>query len=276
MNPTSSSAPVAWILAGSDSGGGAGMQLDLKTMTAFGVHGCSVVTAITAQNTLGVSHIEAVSGEMLEAQLRMLAADLPPKAIKTGMLGSAQACKLLLEYLPQHDAPLICDPILKSTSGAPLIEEGTLKSLKNDLFPHVTLLTPNLPEAALLLGSRLPAEKAAEKLLALGPHSILIKGGHTEGRECQDYWTDGKDSLWLSSPRIETKDTHGTGCLLASAIAASIALGNAVPEALIAAKTFLNQSLKSPSQLGAGHGPMVISPFRNAEEDRPRVTTGRP
>jgi hydroxymethylpyrimidine kinase/phosphomethylpyrimidine kinase len=271
-----SSVPIAWILAGSDSGGGAGMQVDLKTMNAFGVHGCSVVTALTAQNTLGVSRIEDVSVEMLEAQLLALAADSPPQVIKTGMLGSGRACELLLKHLPRHDVPLICDPLLKSSSGEPLIQESTMDSLKTVLFPHVTVLTPNLPEVATLLGSKLPAEQAAEKLLELGPHSILIKGGHAEGNECRDYWTDGIDSMWLSSPRIDTNDTHGTGCLLSSAIASAIALGQSIPEAIITAKTFLNQSLKSPSNIGAGHGPMQIRPFCDAEEDRPEVTTGRP
>lgn len=252
------------------------MQLDLKTMAAFGVHGCSVITAVTAQNTRGVSRIEDVSGDMLEEQLRVLAGDLPPQVIKTGMLGSGRASELLLRYLPAYDVPVICDPVLKSSSGAPLIEGRTLDSLKNDLFPRVTLLTPNLPEAAILLGADLPVEQAAEKLMELGPQSVLIKGGHAEGHECRDYWTDGKEALWFASPRINTRDTHGTGCLLSSAIAASLALGKPLPEAVFTAKTFLNQSLKSPSHIGSGTGPMVIRPFRNADEDRPVVTTETP
>jgi hydroxymethylpyrimidine kinase/phosphomethylpyrimidine kinase len=274
-NEKQTPAPVAWTIAGSDSGGGAGIQADLKVMNAFGVHGCSVITALTAQNTTGVSLAQPVAPEMLKAQLEALADDLPPTAIKTGMLGSAETCTLLADFLDQFlilnprsqisdlksQIPLICDPVLKSTSGSTLLDDDALEILKKRIFPHVTVLTPNLPETAFLLGEELPTEDAAEKLLKLGPTSVLIKGGHAEGDECRDYWTDGTDALWLSSPRIETKDTHGTGCILASAIASALASGQEVQQAVITAKTFLNQCLQSPSGLGNGHGPMMIKPL---------------
>lgn len=267
--------PVAWTVAGSDSGGGAGIQADLKVMNAFGVHGCSITTALTAQNTLGVQSTEPVSETMLRAQLDALKTDLPPVAIKTGMLGSSGSCEIVAEFFSTLPAPcplLICDPVLKSTSGTELLEPEALGILLNEIFPKVTLLTPNLPEAKRIIGSDIQnIEAAAGQILEFGVQSVLIKGGHGNGDTCKDYWTDGKQSMWLSSPRIGTTATHGTGCILASAIASAIALGQEAREAVITAKTFLNQCLRSPANVGAGHGPMRIKPFRNAEEDRPEV-----
>jgi hydroxymethylpyrimidine kinase/phosphomethylpyrimidine kinase/thiamine-phosphate diphosphorylase len=261
--------PIAWTIAGSDSGGGAGIQTDLKVMNAFEVHGCSVITALTAQNTLGVQSSEPVSEAMLYAQLEALQSDLPPGAVKTGMLGSAKTCGILAEFLGSHP-PLVCDPVLKSTSGADLLDPEALDILIHGVFPKVAILTPNLPEAEVIIGQSFKSEKsAAEQILKLGVGSVLIKGGHTEGNACRDYWTDGKQSLWFESPRIETMATHGTGCILSSAIASAIALGQKIPEAIITAKTFMNQCLNSPANLGQGHGPMKIEPFRNAEKDRP-------
>lgn len=264
----------AWTIAGSDSGGGAGIQVDLNVMNAFGVHGCSVITALTAQNTLGVQSVEPVSETMLRAQLQALAADLPPTAVKTGMLGSAATCRTLADFfsaaLPH--TPIVCDPILKSTSGADLLDPAALEILKRDLFPLVTVLTPNLPETESILGAPIAdVEEAAKQILALGVKSVLIKGGHSTQTDCRDYWTDGSSTLWLASPRINTQATHGTGCILSSAIAAGLALGNTLSDAVIQAKTFLNQCLRSPAGLGQGHGPMRILPFENAETDRPSI-----
>ncbi len=265
-----SSPPIAWTIAGFDSGGGAGLQADLKTMAAFGVHGCSVITAVTAQNTQGVQAIEPVSESMLRAQLHALETDLPPAAIKTGMLGTTETCRALAAFLQTEDAPIVCDPVLKSTSGMDLLDPEALDILIYEIFPKVTVLTPNLPETEALIGKALQTvEAAANQLLAMGLGSVVIKGGHAEGGECRDYWTDGTQSLWLSSPRIETSSAHGTGCTLSSAIAAALALGQEIPEAVATAKTFLNQCLKSPTNLGAGNGPMKIEPFRNDPQDRP-------
>lgn len=271
------SAPIAWTIAGSDSGGGAGIQADLKTMNAFGVHGCSVITALTAQNTMGVQYTESVSETLLRTQLDALIEDLPPVTIKTGMLDSTANCEILADFISRLPAPrplLICDPVLQSTSGTALLNSDAIETLKSGIFPFTTVLTPNLHEAKILLGAQLPVEDAAVGLLELGSRSVLIKGGHSEGNECLDYWTDGMDSMWLSSPRINTRDTHGTGCILSSAIASAIALGHSIPKAVITAKTFLNQCLKSSSGIGTGHGPMRIALFRNKEEDRPAVAGG--
>ncbi len=246
-------------------------------MNAFGVHGCSVITAVTAQNTLGVQTAECISPSLLRAQLQALEADLPPVAIKTGMLGSAESCNVVAEFLEKFQGSplLICDPVLKSTSGATLLDDAALDILIHGILPKVGILTPNLPEVEVLIGQDFQATAAAaERILETGAGSVLIKGGHTEGDECRDYWTDGKQAMWLSSPRIDTKDTHGTGCILSSAIASAIALGQSIPEALITAKTFLNQCLKSPANLGAGSGPMMIEPFRDDPQDRPDIVVG--
>jgi hydroxymethylpyrimidine kinase/phosphomethylpyrimidine kinase len=267
--------PVAWTIAGSDSGGGAGIQTDLKVMNAFGVHGCSAITALTAQNTKGVLAVESVSEDMLRRQLEALESDLPPAAVKTGMLGSAEACQILADFFQTLKIPVICDPILKSTSGSNLLEPEALDLLIQRVFPTVKILTPNLPEAEKITGRNFKsAAEAADQILETGVESVLIKGGHAAGTECRDYWTDGKQALWLSSPRIETSATHGTGCILSSAIASAVALGQTVPNAIITAKTFLNQCLKTPAQVGAGHGPMRIQPFRDDPEDRPTVVVG--
>lgn len=275
MAPTSST-PVAWTIAGSDSGGGAGIQADLKVMSAFGVHGCSITTALTAQNTLGVQAAEPVSEAMLRAQFRALEKDLPPRTIKTGMLGSAKTCEILAKFLGSrltpHSSLLICDPVLKSTSGTDLLDPEALDILIQKIFPSVDVLTPNLPEAGKLVGTDFKTvEEAAERILELGVASVLIKGGHAKGDDCRDYWTDGIQSMWLSSPRIDTRSTHGTGCILSSAIASALALGQSIPESIIIAKTFLNQCLKSPTNVGDGHGPMRIEPFRNDPQNRPTL-----
>jgi hydroxymethylpyrimidine kinase/phosphomethylpyrimidine kinase len=264
--------PIAWTIAGSDSGGGAGIQADLKTMNAFGVHGCSVITALTAQNTQGVQSVEAVSPTLLRAQLQALATDLPPAALKTGMLGSTETCQILAEFFQTLEVPLVCDPILKSTSGTHLLDPEALDILIHGIFPKVGILTPNLPEVGKILGAPVQSlEAAADQLLQLGVGSVLIKGGHAEDNECRDYWTDGTQSHWFSSPRIVTRATHGTGCILSSAITSALALGQTIPQAIGTAKTFLNQCLKQPTHLGKGHSPARIEPFRNTPEDRPKI-----
>jgi hydroxymethylpyrimidine kinase/phosphomethylpyrimidine kinase len=273
--PENPRTPVVWTVAGSDPGGGAGIQSDLKVLNAFGIHGCTVITALTAQNTREVTATESVSETLFRAQLDALAGDLPPAAIKTGMLGSPATCRVLAAFLATPDlaaCPLVCDPVLQSSSGAALLDPEALDLLKHDIFPRVSVLTPNLPEAAHLLGDRNRSmEETAEQMLALGVRSVLIKGGHAQGDDCRDYWTDGSIAMWLSSPRIDTRATHGTGCILSAAIAAGLALGKHIPEAIIDAKSFLNQCLRSPAHLGLGHGPMRIYPYRNDPKDKPLI-----
>ena len=240
-------------------------------MSAFGIHGCSVTSSLTAQNTQGVLSSEPVSAEMLKAQFQALETDLPPTVIKTGMLGSANSCRIVAEVFQALEVPIVCDPVLKSTSGSDLLDPEALEILKTQIFPTVGILTPNLPEVGTLIGDFQTLEEAAERILELGVKSVLIKGGHSENSRCTDFWTDGTRSIRLSSPRIETRHTHGTGCILASALASALALGQEIPEAVATAKTFLNQCLKSPAYVGAGHGPMLIKSFRNEREDHPTI-----
>ncbi|VGO15991.1 Hydroxymethylpyrimidine/phosphomethylpyrimidine kinase [Pontiella desulfatans] len=259
--PTLTPSPIAWTIAGSDSGGGAGIQADLKVMSAFGVHGCSVITALTAQNTLGVQAVEPVSTSMLRAQLDALAADLPPAVIKIGMLGGLETCTLVAEFLQTVEAPVVLDPVLKSTSGTDLLNPAAIDILIREIFPRVTVLTPNLPETELLTGHAIESvEEAADEILAMGVESVLIKGGHAEGDECCDFWSAGGTCCWLTSPRIETRHTHGTGCILSAAIASAIALGQDTMEAVQTAKSFMNDCLLNPANVGAGHGAMMIKP----------------
>lgn len=244
-------------------------------MSAFDVHGCSILTALTAQNTQGVISSEPVSPDMLRTQFQALETDLPPIVIKTGMLGSAKTVQLLAEMFQSLETSIICDPVLKSTSGSDLLDPEALDILKSMIFPKVGILTPNLPETEQLIGRFQTLEEAAEKILKLGVQSVLIKGGHSDADRCTDFWTDGSDVLRLTSPRIESRHTHGTGCILASALASAVARGQETRQAVITAKTFLNQCLKSPANVGSGHGPMLIRPFENREEDRPDVVAGR-
>ena len=212
---------------------------------------------------------------MLQDQLDALKVDLPPAAIKMGMLGSAETCRILAEFLsvlPTPCPPLICDPVLVSSSGANLLDPAALDLLLRGIFPHAAVLTPNLPEVRQIIGENISkVEDAAGRLLDTGATSVLIKGGHAEENECREYWTDGAQSLWISSPRIATRANHGTGCILSAAIASAIALGQPIQEAIITAKTFLNQCLRSAANVGSGHGPMMIQPFRNDPRDRPTI-----
>jgi len=273
------SKPIVWTIAGSDSGGGAGVQADVKVMNIFGTHACSVVTALTAQNTMETDRLEWVEPDMIRAQLSMLSDDLPPTAVKLGMLGTTEAVEMVAEFLSKmNDAFKVCDPVLISSSGTFLLEAAAWKLLTEKLLPVVDLITPNIPEAEHLLGMEIstPAdiEAAAKKALATGTREVLIKGGHGEHdiELSSDYWTDGKEHAWLSSPRVETRSSHGTGCVLSSAIAAARARGAEALDAVIIAKSYLNQGLRQAPHLGSGFGPLAFNPWEAVEEDMPFVS----
>ena len=271
MNP-SNTLPIAWTIAGSDASAGAGIQADLKTMQAFGVYACTVPTALTAQNHTGVHHTLPVPPDFLRKQLDTLRSDFPPAALKTGMLGTTENAEILADFLEETQIPCICDPVLRSTSGATLLPLDALKILRERILPQTLLLTPNLQEAEILLECQNESpESMAAELLKRGVASVLIKGGHAGGDTSRDYWTDGEEAFWLSSPRIHTTATHGTGCILSAAITAGIARGDPLPTALIHAKTFLNQSLKKPLSTAPGHPPMQLTPFRDHPDDRPEI-----
>lgn len=271
--------PIVWTIAGSDSGGGAGIQADLKVMNLLGTHACSVITALTAQNTIGTGRLEWVAPDMLKAQLNALQADLTPAAIKLGMLGTAEAISIIGDHLQASRPPFtICDPVLISSSGTFLLEAAAWPLLTEKLFPIVNLITPNIPEAEHLLSMEIATpddiETAAKKALALGVDEVLIKGGHGSHdiELSSDYWSNGKEHAWLSSPRIETRSSHGTGCFISSAIAAFRANGVEPLESIVQAKTYLNQALRQAPGLGSGYGPLAFNAFENAGQDLPMVS----
>ncbi len=268
--------PIVWTIAGSDSGGGAGIQADLKTMNALGVYGCSVITALTAQNTCGVQAIEYPSHAFLTAQLQSLAADFPPVAVKLGMLGDAEAIQQVAKHLSVLNTYVLCDPVMVSTSGQTLLAEAAVSSLKAHLLPLVDLLTPNLQEAEILTGraiqTSLDMEIAARELLTLGPKSVLLKGGHFQGAFSQDYWTDGTQDAWLTSPRLDTSNTHGTGCTLSAALVSCVGLGMDIQDALIVAKAYVNQGLRLAPTIGSGCGPLAHLGWPETHQDLPWLT----
>jgi hydroxymethylpyrimidine/phosphomethylpyrimidine kinase len=251
---------IALTIAGSDSSGGAGIQADLKTFSTFGVYGASVITALTAQNTRGVHGIEAVSAPFVAAQLDAVLSDLDVGAIKTGMLADAEIVATVARTL--RAAPprlLIVDPVMVATSGDTLLEPEAVDALKLQLIPLATLITPNLPEAAILLGCARAENEAqmadqARALLALGCSAALVKGGHASGDVAIDILAAGPDIERFASPRVDTLHTHGTGCTLSAAIAALLAQGATLGEAVHRAKAFVWQGLQHGRGLGVGHG----------------------
>jgi hydroxymethylpyrimidine/phosphomethylpyrimidine kinase len=251
----------ALTIAGSDSGGGAGIQADLKTFAAHGVYGTSAITAVTAQNTLGVFGVTALPPEMVVAQIDAVASDLRPAAIKIGMLADPSVVRAVASALRRHAlSPVVLDPVMVAKGGDRLLTDDAVGALRDVLLPLATVVTPNLPEAEVLTGLRAstPEEMLviAKRLVEMGARSALVKGGHLDG-DAVDVWTDGREQLRLSSPRIETRHTHGTGCTLSSAIAANLALGRALPDAIRAAKAYVSGAITHAPGLGAGHGPLA-------------------
>lgn len=246
-------------VAGSDSGGGAGIQADLKTMLALGVHGMSVVTAVTAQNSLGVQGIWELPVEAVRAQYRSVVDDIGVRAVKTGMLASAELVETVAELIGGTDVPAVIDPVGVSKHGDSLLAAQALDSVRQWLLPVATVATPNLDEVAQLTGVRVESEsdlkEAAEAVLAYGPQWVLIKGGHLPG-DAVDLLTDGTEEHWLRAPRHDNRHTHGTGCTLASAIASQLAKGQPVPEAVAAAKEYVTGAITAGFALGGGIGPV--------------------
>jgi hydroxymethylpyrimidine/phosphomethylpyrimidine kinase len=255
----SSTPPCVLAIAGSDSGGGAGIQADLKTMLVLGVHGMSVVCAVTAQNSVGVQGYWEVPPDAVRAQLASVLTDIPPSAVKTGMLASAAIVEAVSGMLAGLPAPIVVDPVAVSKHGDSLLSGGTLEAVTALLLPLATVLTPNLHEAELLTGIRITDEagmrRAAEALCALGPRWVLVKGGHLPGNPV-DLLFDGSDAVRFPGQRIVSRHTHGTGCTLASAIASYLALGMDVPAAVEGAKEFVTGAIEAGFPLGAGIGPV--------------------
>jgi len=256
--------PIALTIAGSDSGGGAGLQADLKAFSANGTYGASIVTAITAQNTQTVSAVHAVPVDVVFAQMDAVLSDLDVDAIKIGMLFSPELIETVARGLEGFDGPIILDPVMVAKSGDTLLQEAAVSSLIEHLLPKATLLTPNLPEAAILLGGSdaatdLPPIEQGHALLALGPQAVLIKGGHADGDICTDFLVQPDEPPQdFSAPRVATTNTHGTGCTYSASIAALMAQGHDLQGAVTQAHDYLHKAILAADdlQIGQGHGPV--------------------
>lgn len=258
--------PCVLTIAGSDSGAGAGIQADSRTIHAHGGYAATAITAITAQNTRGVTVWRATPPSLIAAQITAVLKDFPVRAIKTGLLPGAQAGRAVAEALEPHPhLPLVIDPVIGSTSGTRFLSPRGVRILAQTLIPRATLVTPNWPEAEALTGRRIrtfeDAEFAAHHLLKTGCQAVLVKGGHGPGSVCRDCLvTKGGLVRWFESPRVKTRNTHGTGCVLSSAIAMGLAQGKSVEAAVAAARQFLVRALESSrsTPFGSGHGPVFL------------------
>ena len=252
--------PVAMTIAGSDSGAGAGIQADLKTFAALGVYGTSALTAVTAQNTQGVSGVHEIPVPLIEAQIDAIVSDIGADAVKTGMLSSSAIIQAVVGKLQEYDLPnLVVDPVMVAKGGDRLLQEEAVEALRTQLLPQALVVTPNIPEAEALTGRRISsledARRAAEEIIALGARGVVVKGGHLEGDAVDTYY-DGHQFREFSAPRIQSTSTHGTGCTFASAIAAGLARGMAPVDAIAAAKEYVTQAIQRAFAIGHGHGPL--------------------
>jgi hydroxymethylpyrimidine/phosphomethylpyrimidine kinase len=254
--------PRALTIAGSDSGGGAGIQADLKTFSALGVFGTTAITAVTVQNTTGVSGYEALTPQVVGDQVRAVANDIGVDAAKTGMLASAEIVEAVAAAIEETRLPnLVVDPVFVSKHGHALLADEAVDALRGRILPLATVVTPNLPEASRLVGFAVDGrdlmEDAAEAIVAMGPRSVLVKGGHLEGTDrADDLFFDGHDLVWIEGARVPTRHTHGTGCVLSSAIAAYLARGEDLREAVRLGKAFVTEAIRHALPLGHGIGPV--------------------
>jgi hydroxymethylpyrimidine/phosphomethylpyrimidine kinase len=258
--------PVALTIAGSDSGGGAGIQADVKTFAALGVHGTSAITAVTAQNTLTVTDILEVSPGMVTAQIDAVMSDFEVMAAKTGMLASSKVIEAVAAAITKHGIPnLVVDPVMIAKGGASLLRDDAIGALRLLMLPLATVITPNLPEAEVILGRLVRTlderKQAARDLVALGAHAAVVKGGHSEDDVTDIYW-DGIEMVELTGTRFPTTNTHGSGCVFSAAIAAGLAKGLEPLAAVKGAKEFISGAIEHSLELGFGHGP-VNPMFKN-------------
>ena len=255
---------IAVTIAGSDSGGGAGIQADLKTFSALGVYGASVIAALTAQNTKGVTGIHEVPPDFVSAQIDAVFSDLAVGAVKIGMLATPAVIEAVAAGLERwHQTRIVLDPVMVAESGDRLIAPEAVAVLKHALMPRALVITPNLPEAAALLDTSIATNEAemrlqAERLLAMGVKAVLMKGGHGKGPESADFFADGTHMIRLTANRVETRNTHGTGCTISSAIAAGLAKGLDLEAAVREAKAYITAAIGAADRLsiGSGHGPV--------------------
>jgi hydroxymethylpyrimidine/phosphomethylpyrimidine kinase len=259
------------VIAGSDSGGGAGVQADIKAITALGGHAATAITAITVQNTLGVHGVYPIPPEVIEAQARAVLDDIGADAIKTGMLGDARIVELAGRLMAEAGVPAVVDPVMAAKDGSSLLDAYALDAVREALIPHATLLTPNAPEAAALTGFAVQTtddlRRAGEALLELGCDAVLMKGGHIAGDRVIDLLMTGVSETRFDSGRIDTRHTHGTGCTLASACAAGLAQGLALEHAVRRARDYVQEAIRRAPGFGADHGPLDHAwPLRDSLE----------
>lgn len=275
MTQAASRTAIALTIAGSDSSGGAGVQADLKTFSAFGVYGAAVITALTAQNTRGVSGVEPVAPGFVGAQIEAVLSDLAVDAIKTGMLADAGIVEVVADRLgrgPQR--PVVVDPVMVAASGDVLLAPDAVEALKRELIPLAALITPNLPEAARLLGANIAADEAeataqAKALRFLGCSAVLLKGGHAQGATAVDILCDRAGVERYERPRVDTKNTHGTGCTLSAAITALLGQGVDLRQAIRRAKDYVWQALEAGRELGVGRGSGPVDHLYDVRKNRP-------
>ncbi len=250
----------ALTIAGSDSGGGAGIQADLKTFAVHRVYGMSAITALTAQNTQGVTAIHAVPADFVRAQIDAVISDIGTQATKTGMLANGPIVHAVAAAVRHHNlTPLVVDPVMLAQSGAALLEPSAQRAMLDELIPLATLITPNIPEAQFLSGITIRSaddmERAAEWLRRHGAKAVLVKGGHAVGDEAVDLFDDGSEKVWLRAPRVDSVHTHGTGCQLSAAITANLAVGATLRQAVERAKQFITKAIEHGLAIGHGCGP---------------------
>ncbi|CAI8013113.1 Hydroxymethylpyrimidine/phosphomethylpyrimidine kinase [Geodia barretti] len=252
--------PVAMTVAGSDSGGGAGVQADLKTFAALGVYGASALTAITAQNTVAVTAVHELPIDLIAAQIEAVVSDIGVDAVKTGMLSSSEIVEVVARELDRHGIKnLVVDPVMIAKSGDPLLRQEAVDSVRTLLVPLACIVTPNVPEAETLTGMKVETDEdmreAARRIIGMGARAVVVKGGHREG-PATDLFYDGTEFVEFTSDRFDTVNTHGTGCTFASATAAGLAQGKSVVEAVAQAKEYVTEAIRNSYPLGQGHGPV--------------------
>jgi len=252
---------TALTIAGSDSGGGAGIQADLKTFAAHGVYGTCALTAITAQNTVGVTAIQALAADLVTAQIEAIATDIGTDAVKTGMLANAAIVEAVAAAIASLELPrVVVDPVMIAKSGDALLEPEAVAALRTTLLPLALVVTPNVPEAEALADMSIPtakeARRAARRIREMGPQAVVVKGGHLDGPEIVDVFWDGHELVEFAGPRVTSTSTHGTGCTFASAIAANLALGVPLATAVEAAKAYVAGAMRAAPVIGRGHGPL--------------------
>ncbi len=252
--------PKAMTIAGSDSGGGAGIQADLKTFAALGVYGTVTLTAITAQNTVGVSGVHEIPTDMIVAQMDAVMSDIGADAVKTGMLSSQEIVEVVAEQVAKHGIrSLVVDPVMVAKSGDALLRDDAVNAVCTKLVPLAAVVTPNIPEAEALTGMAIETDhdvrEAARRIMGMGARSVVVKGGHREG-PAVDVLYDGSEFREFTAPRIDTVNTHGTGCTFASAVAAGLAQGKTVEDAVAQAKEYVTEAIRASFPIGRGHGPL--------------------